>query len=89
VELSLAADELALVGAAVQVGFDGLRLTLRHRRFPRGRGNVAVEGLWGFSEADGSLDGRTPIAIRRVGMLLVLQSLAPLADDASFEARSP
>lgn len=32
--------------------------------------------------------GRTPPAIRRATMLLVLRSMAPLAADASFEARS-
>jgi hypothetical protein len=46
------------------------------------------EGLWGFTEDDGTLTGRTPPAIRRATMLLVLRSMAPLADDASFEARS-
>ena len=51
-------------------------------------GNVVAEGLWGFTEDDGTPTGRTPPAIRRATMLLVLRSLAPLADDASFEARS-
>jgi hypothetical protein len=51
-------------------------------------GNVVVEGLWGFTEDDGTPTGRTPPAIRRATMLLVLRSMAPLADDASFEARS-
>ena len=88
-ELSLAFDDLVVVGAPVSPGFDSPRLTLRHgRRFPRGRGNVLVEGLWGFTEADGTPEGRTPPAIRRACMLLVLRSLAPLADNAAFEARS-
>ena len=88
-ELSLAFDDLVVVGAPVQPGFDGPRLTLRHgSRFPRGHGNVLVEGLWGFTEADGTAEGRTPLAIRRACMLLVLRSLAPLADDAAFDARS-
>ncbi|MFN7698891.1 MAG: ATP-dependent metallopeptidase FtsH/Yme1/Tma family protein, partial [Deltaproteobacteria bacterium] len=50
--------------------------------------NVVVEGRWGFTEDDGSLEGRTPLAVRRACLLLVLRNLAPLADDASFEARS-
>jgi hypothetical protein len=49
---------------------------------------VVAEGLWGFTEDDGSPTGRTPPAIRRATMLLVLRAMAPLADDASFEARS-
>lgn len=88
-ELSLALDDLVFVGAPIQLGFDGPRLTLRGgRRFPRGRGNVSVEGLWGFTEPDGTTEGRTPPAIRRACMLLALRTLAPLADDAAFEARS-
>ena len=88
-ELSLAFEDLVVVGAPVQAGFDAPRLTLRHCRvFPRGRGNVVVEGLWGFTEDDGTPEGRTPLAIRRACLLLVLRGLAPLADDASFEARS-
>jgi hypothetical protein len=88
-ELSLEPNVLLIVGAPVKPGFDGPRLTLRHgRRFPRGHGNVVAEGLWGFTEDNGSSKGRTPLAIRRATMLLVLQNLVPLADEASFEARS-
>lgn len=88
-ELSLASADLIIVGAPIQPGFDAPRITLAGwRRFPKGRGNVVVEGLWGFTEPDGTPEGRTPLAIRRACMLLVLRTLAPLADDASFEARS-
>ncbi|GAB4111278.1 MAG: hypothetical protein OHK0013_47280 [Sandaracinaceae bacterium] len=88
-EVPLDASALLVVGAPVQPGFDGPRFTLRHgRRFPRGSGNVVAEGLWGFTEDDGTPEGRTPLAIRRAAMLLALRNLAPLADDASFEARS-
>lgn len=86
--LSLALDELVIVGAPLQPGFTVPRFTLRGRVFPRGQGNVVAEGLWGFTEANGTPEGRTPLAIRRACMLLVLRFLAPLADDASFEARS-
>lgn len=89
VELSLDPSQLLVVGAPIQPGFDGPRVTRRHGRvFPRGHGNVVAEGLWGFTEQDGTPTGRTPPAIRRATMLLVLRSMAPLADDASFEARS-
>ncbi len=51
VELSLAFEDLIVVGAPIGPGFDGPRLTLLHgNRFPPGRGNVVVEGLWGFTE---------------------------------------
>lgn len=87
--IALDAESLVIVGAPVWPGFDGPLLSFPHgRRFPRGRGNVVVSGLWGFTEADGTPLGRTPPAIRRAAMLLVLRNLAPLADDASFEARS-
>lgn len=89
VELSLDPSELLIVGAPVRPGFDGPRFTRRHGRvFPRGHGNVVTEGLWGFTEDDGTPTGRTPPAVRRSTMLLVLRSMAPLAADASFEARS-
>ena len=88
-ELALDPSELLIVGAPVQPGFDGPRFTRRHgRTFPRGHGNVVAEGLWGFTEDDGTPTRRTPPAVRRATMLLVLRSMAPLADDASFEARS-
>lgn len=88
-EVSLAFEDLIVEGAPLQPGFVGPRITLtRGRRFPRGRGNVLVEGLWGFTEPDGTAEGRTPPAIRRACLLLVLRNLAPLADDAAFEARS-
>ena len=87
--LSLDPSTLLVVGAPVPPGFDGPRLTRRHGRvFPRGHGNVVAVGLWGFTEEDGTPSGSTPPAIRRAAMLLVLRNLAPLADEASFEARS-
>jgi len=83
-------EGLVAVGAPVQPGFDGPRLTLRYgRRFPRGQGNVEAEGLWGYTEDDGSPHGRTPLEIRRACMMLVLRALPPLGDtDAAGEARS-
>ena len=87
-ELPLDAEHLLIVGAPVQPGFDTPYLTRRYARFPRGHGNVVAKGLWGFTEYDGTPTGRTPPAIRRATMLLVLRNLTPLADDAAFEARS-
>jgi hypothetical protein len=83
------ASTMVVVGAPLGPTFDGARITLRHGlRFPRGRGNVVVEGVWGYTEEDGTPQGRTPLAIRRACMLLVLRNVAPLADDAAFEARA-
>ncbi len=86
---SFAAKALVFVGAPVGPGFHSPRLTLRHGAvFPRGQGNVVAEGRWGFTEEDGSPEGRTPPAIRRACLLLVLRNLPPLAEDASLEARN-
>ncbi|PID38566.1 MAG: hypothetical protein CSB49_04955 [Proteobacteria bacterium] len=89
-ELSTDSDDLVVVGAPVQPGFDGPRLTLRHGRvFPRGQGNVESEGLWGYTEPDGTAEGRVPLAIRRACILLVLRWMASLGDeDASGDARN-
>ncbi|MEK7383861.1 MAG: hypothetical protein AAB262_11340, partial [Elusimicrobiota bacterium] len=87
--LSLASDDLVVVGAPVNPGFDSPRLTLRGcRSFPRGKGNITAEGLWGFTEPDGTPEGRTPLEIRRACMLLVLRLLHPLAGESSTDARN-
>lgn len=88
-DLSLSPDDLVVVGSPVNPGFDAPRLTLRRCRcFPRGRGNVTAEGLWGFTEPDGTAEGCTPLEIRRACMLLVLRLLHPLAGEASADARN-
>lgn len=86
--LSLAPEDLVVVGAPAGPRFTAPRLTRTHCRvFRRGEGNVITEGRWGYTEEDGSVEGRTPLAVRRAAMLLVLRDLALLTDDASFEAR--
>jgi hypothetical protein len=88
-DLSLSPDDLVVVGAPVNPGFEAPRLTLRRcRRFPHGRGNVTAEGLWGFTEPDGTVEGRTPLEIRRACMLLVLRLLPALAGEAATDARN-
>lgn len=78
-----------IVGSPIGPGYDGARLTLRHGLvFPKGHGNVVATGRWGYTEDDGTRDGRTPLAVKRACILLVLRGLHPLADDAAFEARS-
>ncbi|MCK9521469.1 MAG: hypothetical protein M0R76_00290 [Proteobacteria bacterium] len=89
-ELSIAPDDLVVVGSPVAAGFDAPRLSLtRGRVFPKGTANVTAEGLWGYTEPDGTSEGCTPLEIRRACMLLALRSLPLLADDdSSGEARS-
>jgi hypothetical protein len=87
-DLSLSPEDLLIVGAPIHAGFDAPRITRRHHRsFPHGRGNVVIEGLWGFTEPDGTTEGRTPLEIRRACMLLVLRLLYPLAGEDSADAR--
>jgi hypothetical protein len=77
---------LVIVGAPVVRGLDGPRITRRYGVFPRGASTV-IEGLWGYTEPNGSTVGRTPLAIRRACLLMVTRLAPPLADDASVEAR--
>jgi len=81
---------LLVMGAPVLPGFDEPRLTWRGGRvWPRGDGNVVVDGLWGYTEWDGTPTGRTPLPIRRACILLVLKGIRPLADvDAAQERRA-
>jgi hypothetical protein len=88
IELSLAPEDLVVVGAPVQPGFYAPRITRCHHAFPRGCGNVEIDGLWGYTEDDGSPEGRVPYEIRRVCMLLVLRWLPPLADSDADDARN-
>lgn len=77
------------VGAPVGPGFDAPRLTLRAGRcFPRGTANVIAAGRWGFTEPDGTAEGRTPLEIRRACLLLVLRGIDPLAGAAASDARN-
>jgi hypothetical protein len=79
-ELSLTPEDLVVIGSPVQPGFYAPRITLCHGVFPRGCGNVEIDGLWGYTEDDGTPEGRIPLEIRRACMLLVLRWLSPLSD---------
>jgi hypothetical protein len=86
--VSVAPEDLVIVGAPVQPGFDAPRITRTRRRvFPKGTGNIQAAGIWGYTENDGTPHGRTPLEIRRACMLLVLRWLSPLAE-GDTEARS-
>jgi len=81
-------ENLVVVGAPAAPGFDGPRLTRTHGVFPRGAGNVVIDGLFGFTEPDGTAIGRVPRAIRRATILLTLRCLAPLADVHGDDTRN-
>lgn len=58
------------------------------RSFPAYEQNVRVEGIFGYTDPDGTHLGKTPDAIRRATMLLVQRRLPSLADtDAAFDAQ--
>lgn len=48
--------------------------------FPRGRQNVVVSGIFGYTDPDGSSTGGTPELIRHACKLMVMRELAQLAD---------
>jgi hypothetical protein len=81
-------DEYRVVGAPVVPGFVAPRIELLRGSFPLGQGNVLARGTWGYTEHDGTPLGRTPVAIRRACMLLVMRLLPPIGDqDAVHDAR--
>lgn len=49
-------------------------------RFPLGRQNVQVVGIFGYTDPDGSPTGRTPPMIEHACMLMVIREMVPLAD---------
>jgi hypothetical protein len=89
VAASLADDDIAIRGAPVLPGFDAPRFTLlRGCTFPKGSDNVVASGVWGYTEPDGTALGRTPVAIRRAAMLLVMRWLPLLGDAEAAAAKS-
>ncbi len=83
-------SDIIIVGAPIQPGFSSPMMTLIHGQiFPRGDHNIEVKGLFGYTEEDGTLTGRTPLEIRRACMLIVLRWIPRLGDsDASEDARN-
>lgn len=73
--ISLNNGEVVIIGAPVQPGFSAPRITLENGIFYVGAANVMGEGIWGFTEDDGTEYGRTPLAIRRVCMMMVMRML--------------
>ena len=88
IDIPLDADHLHVVGSPVHPGFDAPLLALKTGTFPKGTGNVEVDGLWGYTEDDGTPEGRIPMNIRRACMLLAMRWIAPVGDpDSSRDAR--
>jgi hypothetical protein len=77
-----ATDDLMLVGAPVQPGFLVPKLVAGSGVFPRGRGNVCVEGVWGYTEPADDPEvlpfGITPRDIRRATKLCAMRLLPQL-----------
>ena len=83
-------EDLDVVGCPASFGFCSPRISLRDGLlFPRGLRNVEAYGVWGYTEDDGTPYGRTPLAIKRACMLLVMRHLPFIGDvDAVEDARN-
>ena len=56
--------------------------------WPQGNQNIQVEGVFGYTDPDGSAYGRTPPDVQRAVELLVVRDLKPLGDiDGRFTAQ--
>lgn len=86
-DLPLDVSQLDVSGAPVLAGNDGPRITRLRGFFSYGARNVRVAGRWGYTEHDGSAEGRTPLAIRRATILLALRWLVPLGEDDGASRR--
>ncbi len=85
--VALDESELLVVGSPVAPGFEAPAITRRSGVFPKGNGGVVIDGTFGYTEHDGTDDGRTPLAIKRATILLVLRWLDPLASAEAEDAR--
>jgi hypothetical protein len=87
--LNLDNGEVVIIGAPVQPGFSAPRITLKVGVFYTGAANVVGEGIWGFTEDDGTEYGRTPLAIRRACMMMVMRMLPLMGNtEDSADARN-
>jgi hypothetical protein len=86
--ISLDSGELVIIGAPVQPGFSGPRLTLKAGVFYVGASNVVGDGIWGFTEDDGTPHGRTPLAVRRACILMVLRMLPLMGSDDAADVKN-
>jgi len=72
--------QIGLAYAPEDVGQDayGMGEFLSRTAWPRGKQNVQVTGVWGYTDPDGSPAGETPREIVRVTMALVYRNLPTL-----------
>lgn len=88
-ELSLLEEGFYVRGAPVGPGFDAPLIRRTRGLFPREPGSVELEGVFGYTEEDGTDFGRTPLEIRRACILLVIRLLPRLGDiNAVDDARN-
>ena len=88
-ELSRREEAISVRGAPVGPGFDAPLIRRTRGHFPREPGSVELEGVFGYTEEDGTELGRTPLEIRRACILLVIRLLPRLGDiDAVDDARN-
>ncbi len=80
-------DEVHVVGSPVGPSFSAPLITRKAGNFPAGNGAILIDGRFGFTEPNGTDDGRTPLAIRRACMLLTLRWLDPLGSVEAEESR--
>ncbi len=69
--------------------FARLHALLGQRVFYKGRQNIRVSGVFGYTDPDGTSTGKTPDLIGKACKLITIQSIAPFGDlEASQEAAS-
>ena len=102
-EYSLDPEELFVRGAPVEAGGDFYNPYLQRvgsttrserlrrggsSRFPFGRSNISISGTFGFTEEDGSAEGRVPLAIRRAALMMIVPLVGPIAGSDPFGAQA-
>lgn len=72
---SVPLEDLVIEGSPVRSPFVGPSVTKRYGVFSGGVGGVLLRGRWGYTEEDGTSEGRTPLAIERAAIALVIRWL--------------
>lgn len=71
-------QDVVVLGAPVGPNFVAPRIS-RTEGYVFPRTTIVASGLWGYTEPDGTPEGRTPLEIRRACMLMAMRWLSPLA----------
>jgi hypothetical protein len=56
--------------------------------FPKGQQNMQVEGVFGYTDYDGSSQGYTPLAIKQAAKMMAIRELTPLYNADPTDERS-